>query len=315
MADVSGKRAVGPAIGVDVGGTRIKAGRVDETGRVEARSVIEVGDARTEEDIVARIAAVVGNLDAGGALPIGLAAAGVIDPIAGCVLESPNFPSWGHFALADRVGAATGRPVSLENDANAVVFGEAIAGAGRGAANVLGYTLGTGVGGGLVLGGHIWRGERGMAGELGHVTVEPDGRTCGCGNRGCLEQYAGQVGIRRTMRERGGAMATLAEHASAPARLAELARGGDADAQAIFQSVGGYLGMAVAALIHTLDVTTILLCGGIAAAAPLFVPAMEAELRARTFRSMSAGVQILVGTLGADAGIVGAAAIASGANG
>ncbi|PKN58111.1 MAG: hypothetical protein CVU56_07535 [Deltaproteobacteria bacterium HGW-Deltaproteobacteria-14] len=302
----------GPAIGVDVGGTRIKAGRVDADGAVCERTVVDVGSERSEAEIVARIAQVVRALDPEGALPVGVAAAGVIDHDAGCVRESPNFPSWRDFALAERVAAATGRAVWLENDANAVVYGEAIAGAGRGARSLVGYTLGTGVGGGLVLDGRIWRGQRGMAGELGHVTVAPTGRPCGCGNHGCLEQYAGQVGIRRSMRERGGHLAELSLDRDAPLRLAELARADDVEARAVFAELGAYLGLAAASLIHTLDVTVILLCGGIAAASELFVPAMQAELRARTFKSMSAGVEIRVGTLGANAGIVGAAAVAKG---
>ena len=303
----------GPAIGVDVGGTRIKAGRVDAAGVVCDRKVVDVGDERSEDEIVSRIAELVQALDPdGGALPVGVAAAGVVDHDAGCVRESPNFPTWHDFALAERASAATQRPVWLENDANAVVYGEAIAGAGRGARSVVGYTLGTGVGGGLVLNGRVWRGQRGMAGELGHVTVVREGRPCGCGNRGCLEQYVGQVGIRQSMRERGGELARLSGDVDAPERLAELAHAGDAAALAVFAELGGHLGLAAAALVHTLDITVILLCGGIAAAAELFVPAMEAELRARTFRSMSAGVVIRVGTLGADAGIVGAAAVARG---
>ena len=306
--------APGPAIGVDVGGTRIKAGRVDVDGVVCERTVVDVGLERSEDEIVSRIAHVVRALDPEGTLPIGVAAAGVIDHDAGCVRESPNFPTWHDFALAERVAAATGRAVWLENDANAVVYGEAIAGAGRGARSLVGYTLGTGVGGGLVLDGRIWRGQRGMAGELGHVTVMATGRPCGCGNHGCLEQYAGQVGLRRSMHERGGHLAELALNSDAPLRLAELARADDAEARAVFAELGAYLGLAAASLIHTLDVTVILLCGGIAAAADLFVPAMEAELRERTFKSMSAGVEIRVGTLGADAGIVGGAAVACGCN-
>ena len=300
----------GGAIGVDVGGTRIKAGRVDSAGRVIARDVVAVGEGRGEGEIVARIAQAVERLDPGGALPVGLAAAGVIDVADGRVRESPNFPDWKDFDLAARVRRATGRAVALENDANAVIYGEAIAGAGRGARTLVGYTLGTGVGGGIVLEGKIWHGVRGMAGELGHVTVARDGRPCGCGNRGCLEQYAGQVGLRQTLRERGGAWARLADDADAPARLAAMAEAGDGDAAAIYAEVGAMLGLAAAALVHTLDVQVIILSGGIAAASGLFVPAMEAELRARTFRSMSEGVAIRVGLLGADAGIVGAAALA-----
>lgn len=322
MADVS----AACAIGIDIGGTRIKAGRVAftaeagaasgaprvETAEITARELLEVGDDRSEERMVERIAALLEALDPGGTLPAGVAAPGVYDVASGRIRQSPNFPSWRDFALGARVSERAGRAVALENDANAVIFGEAVAGAGRGVRDLAGYTLGTGVGGGLVLGGRLWRGARGMAGELGHVTVVPSGRPCGCGNRGCLEQYAGAVGIRASMRERGGALATLAESRSAPRALAERADAGDEVARAIYAELGAHLGVAIAALVHTLDVTLVLLCGGVAAAAPHYLPALEREVRARTFRAMSEGLRIRVGTLDADAGVVGAAALARG---
>ncbi len=297
-------------VGIDIGGTRIKAGLVGPGGEVLERAVVEVGDAKSEAEVVDRLAGLVAALGAAEGAPIRVAAAGIIE--GGAVIrESPNYPGWRDFALGRRLAERTGRPVSLENDANAVVFGEAVAGAGRGHDSLFGYTLGTGVGGGLVLGGQIWRGLRGMAGELGHVTVVPDGRPCPCGNRGCLEQYAGAVGIRKTMREHGGELAELAQGSDAPARLAALADGGDATASAIFDGVGRALGQAAAALVHTLDVKVVLLCGGIAHGAHLFVPAMRRELVTRTFASMSPDVELRPGALGADAGIVGAATVAS----
>jgi len=303
----------GLTLGMDLGGTRVKAGAVSPDGAIVARRVEAVGDVRDEEAIVARLAGLAAALDPGGAAPIGVAAAGVVDQREGTLRQSPNFPSWRDFALAARLAAATGRRVTLENDANAVIFGEVIAGAGRGERCVFGYTLGTGVGGAIVLDGELWRGSRGMAGELGHVTVVrgPDARPCGCGNRGCLEQYAGAVGLRATLAGSGRPLADLAGDPDAPARLARLAEQGDERALAIYADLGVHLGVAAAAMVHALDVTTIILAGGIAYAAGLFVPAMEAEIRARTFVSMSEGLSVRAGTLGEDAGIVGAAMAAS----
>jgi len=298
-------------LGIDVGGTRIKAGRVDASGRVERELVVEVGEARDPDELVKHLVDLCQALDPDGVDPVGVAAAGVLDAHHGIVRESPNFPTWRDVPLARELARRTGRRVVLENDANAVIWGEAKAGAGRGYHTLAGYTLGTGVGGGLVLQDHLWRGTRGMAGELGHVTVVPEGRACGCGNRGCLEQYAGSVGIVQTLAERGGRLAELAaDPAQAAHRLAELAHGGDGEARDIYEGVGRALGQAAAALVHTLDLQLILLCGGIGEGAfDLIAPAMEAELVARTFRSMSAGVTLRRGSLGTSAGIIGAALV------
>lgn len=298
------------AIGIDLGGTRIKAGLVD-AGEVRAEAIAPVGS-REPEAILDALVELVAGLDRGGRLPVGIAAAGVIDQSAGVVRESPNFPSWRDFALGSRLAARTARAVRLENDANAVIFGETRHGVARGVANVIGYTLGTGVGGGLVLGGEIYRGERGMAAELGHVTLVPEGRPCGCGNRGCLERYVGQVGLIQTLGELGPPLADLLhpDPSDAPRRLARLADDGDPRARAVFTDVGRALGQAAAALLHTLDITTFVLAGGVAGAFDHIAPAMHAELYARSFRSMSVGVRILHGTLGPHAGILGAATLA-----
>lgn len=308
MADVDQRDLT---IGLDLGGTRAKAGLLDADGKVRARDLVEVPEERAEEAIIALLAELVQRLDPSGAAPVGIAAAGVMDQRRGLVRESPNFPEWHDFALGKDLADATGRRVHLENDANAVIFGEMVAGAARGRQHIVGYTLGTGVGGCLILGGELWRGARGMAGELGHVTVvSSGGRACPCGNRGCLEQYVGAVGIRRTLEERGGHLATLAASRDAPRALAEAAEAGDEAARAVFSEIGRYLGVAAAAAVHTLDVLTIVLAGGIASSAGLFVPALEEELRARTFKSMSEGVEVIVGSLDEDAGVVGVAALA-----
>ncbi len=294
-------------IGIDLGGTRIKAGLVDPTGRILDRVVVDVGQQTSMEDITERLVRLVELLARDGTVGVGVAAAGVMDRRSGVIRESPNFPAWRDFDLAGRVAASSGLPVLLENDANAVVFGEAMGGAGRGVRDLVGLTLGTGVGGGLVLGGQLYRGARGMAGELGHVTVEPEGRPCACNNRGCLEQYVGQVGLRRTLAETGGSLASLADDADAPRKLAHAAQAGDERALAIWRQLGRYLGQAIATFVHVLDVQLILLCGGIAHSADLFLPALDDEFTQRTFTSMREGVVIRAGVLGEDAGIVGAA--------
>jgi len=301
-------------IGIDLGATRIKVGVVSD-GELVHEATVPVGgasgDGRDSHAIIETLAALVDSIDPDAQSPIGIAAAGVIDQRSGIVRESPNFPSWRDFPLSAELAARTARQVYLDNDANAVILGEATLGVARGTSNVFGYTLGTGVGGGIVIDGRPYRGERGMAAELGHVTVEPRGRACGCGNHGCLERYAGQHGIITTLSERGGALAALLlpDPSDAPRLLADLADRGDAGALAIFAEVGRYLGQAAAAVVHTLDITTIVLAGGIAGAFTYIAPAMEAELRARTFRSMSEGVRILNGTLGTRAGVLGAAAL------
>ncbi|MCB9729453.1 MAG: ROK family protein [Deltaproteobacteria bacterium] len=297
-------------IGIDLGGTRVKAGVVDAAGAIVARRVEAVGADKDGAAVVARLAGVITGLQQECGLPVaavGLAAAGVLDRARGVICESPNFPAWRDLALGRHLEAAVGLPVSLDNDANAVIYGEARAGAGRGAVNVVGFTLGTGVGGGIVLDGRLWRGTRGMAGELGHITVVPEGRPCGCGNRGCLEQYAGAVGLRQGLRDAGGDLARMADAPDAPERMAAQARAGNSRLRDIFDVMGDALGQAIATVVHTLDVQRIVLAGGLAPTADLFMPALTATFHARTFRSMAQGVRVLTGELGEDAGVVGAA--------
>lgn len=301
-------------IGMDLGGTRVKAGLI--VGEALSEVVVERVSDKSPAGIVATLVELVARLDGSGRAAVGLAAAGVLDIEAGLVRESPNFPEWKDFALGAELAAATNRKVVLENDANAVILGEARHGVARGRRSVIGYTLGTGVGGGLVLDGRLYRGERGMAGELGHVTVEREGRPCNCGNRGCLERYAGQRGLHETALLDPRLLPhlpSLDDPRDTPRALMGLSERDDEvglAAREVFAAAGRYLGQAAAALVHTLDVTTIVLAGGIAKAFPLIAPAMETELRARTFRSMAQGVVILEGTLDTHAGLHGAAAVA-----
>ncbi len=297
-------------VGLDIGGTRIKGGLVTAAGEVRARGLVAVGGERGHTSVLDQAAALVEELRRGAEAPlqrVGLAVAGVLDRASGLVRESPNFPAWRDVALGRELEARIGLPVSLDNDANAVILGEALAGAGRGASSLFGLTLGTGVGGGIVLDGELWRGERGMAGELGHLIVDPAGPVCGCGGRGCLEQYAGSLGLRRRLEGRGGEHGALAGHPDAPRLLAERAREGDAFACELWADAGRALGLAIAGLVHALDVQRVVLAGGLSGAADLFLPDLERTLEERMFSSMREGLEVVVGTLGEDAGVIGAA--------
>ncbi|MGB0588057.1 MAG: ROK family protein [Myxococcota bacterium] len=293
-------------LGVDLGGTRIKAGLVTDDGHVHTRAMRATPDDRSVEAVVESIVSVVADM-APHATTVGLAAAGVMERSTGLIRESPNFPAWRDVPLGAHLARRLELPVNLDNDANAVVFGEARHGAGQGASSLIGYALGTGVGGAVVLNGRLWRGVRGMAGELGHAVVVRDGHPCGCGGRGCLEQYAGAVGLWRQLAEHG-----YTEYASGVdgIRLAsEAARAGDTTLRELFKSLGSHLGVAIAGAVHALDVQRVVLAGGLTGASDLFLEATYASMRRHAFPSVADGVEIVVGTLGEDAGVIGAAAL------
>ena len=291
-------------IGVDLGGTRIKAGLVDASGHVLQRNVVPTGEQRSGSHVARRIAEAVAPM-LPDATAVGLSAAGVLDLDAGVIRESPNFPEWRDVALGDLLSAQIQLPVTLGNDANAVIWGEHCHGAGQGARNLIGYTLGTGVGGAVILDGALWRGGRGMAGELGHIMVVRDGVPCGCGSRGCLEQYVGAVGVRRQLKELG--YAELAATSAAPMLAAERARAGDPVLRGLFERMGAHLGVAAASMLHALDIERVVVAGGLAGASDLFLESAITAMRAHAFASMAEGVAFVVGALGEDAGIIGAA--------
>jgi glucokinase len=226
-----------------------------------------------------------------------------VDAAGRVVAGGGKIPGGPGFPLAARVERELGRGwrVRLENDASAAAWGELRFGAGRGCRDLLTLTLGTGVGGGMILDGRLRRGPDGTAGEVGHLVVEPRGRRCPCGGRGCLEAYGGARGLVRTA---GGLAAT-------PHDLARLARRGNARARAAFRRYGASLGIALASLVNLLNPERIILTGGIARAFSLFAPALREEVRRRALRRPGRRVRIVRGELGDDAGALGAAARAA----
>ena len=211
--------------------------------------------------------------------------------------------------------ADAGIPVVAVNDANAIAYGERVFGAGRDFGSFIMLTLGTGVGSGLVLDGRLWTGSRGFAAELGHATIEPEGVPCGCGNRGCLEQYASATAIARAAvagaARNGSCLATFRPDQITACAVAAAAAAGDRFAAEVISGAGRALGIAVATLVNLLNLDALVLGGGVADSFHLLNGPLREEIASRAFPQMAAGLAIVKGELGDDAGLLGSAALAA----
>jgi glucokinase len=220
---------------------------------------------------------------------IGIGVPGIIDMETGLLRESPNLPGWADYPVRAEIERRLKTIVILENDANVAALGEKWLGAAKDSSDVAMLTLGTGVGGGLVIGGAIWHGANGMAGEFGHTTVEPEGHPCGCGNRGCLEQYASATAVVRMARETiaGNSASALARAAHSDPEFSaksiyNLAIQGDEDARRIFRYVGRCLGIVLSTLVNSLNLPIYVIGGGVSSAWEAFSPSIFEELRQRS---------------------------------
>jgi glucokinase len=298
-------------IGVDLGGTNLRSALVNRNGDVSAKAKEPTGASEGHAKVVLKlIENIKGQRDRAlrrgvRVAAVGVGAPGVIHADTGVVVKSPNFPDWNNLPLKKELEAALSLPVSVENDANAAALGEQWRGAGQGLASMIFLTLGTGVGGGIVLDGRIWSGADGMAGEIGHMTIIPDGRKCGCGNTGCLEMYASSRGIVMTYQERSPRSKVITSE-----EIYQSARDGDVLAGDVMNDMGRVLGIGIANLINIFNPEMIVIGGGVKDAWPLFIDAVRKEIRKRAFEYPAARTQIVPSVLGDDAGMVGAAALA-----
>jgi glucokinase len=307
-------------IGLDVGGTKVAAGVVDDQGRVLEklkRSTPAADPEHTAEVIGAVITELSGRHPVAA---VGLGAAGFVNESRTSVMFAPNL-AWRDEPLRKRVEDLVGLPVIMENDANAGVWAEVRFGSARGHRDVVLLAVGTGIGCGIVLGGQLYRGRWGMAGEPGHYRVVPDGRLCGCGNRGCLEQYASGSALvaeaRDFARSRpAGAIRLLQLGGGSPdgisgPQITLAAREGDPAALRCFQTVGTWLGQGLADLAAILDPGCFVIGGGVSEAGDLLVaPARAAFERALTGRGYREFAAIKLAHFGADANFIGAADLA-----
>lgn len=305
--------------GVDLGGTNLKLGLVSAEGELLLRHSAATEADRGPDHVLVRIADAVRALC--DAAPIGLAdvsavglgAPGLVDWKAGVVVFAPNLSGWRDVPARDRLHQNLDRPVVLENDANAAAYGEFRCGAGRDVRNLVLLTLGTGIGGGIVLDGGLFRGPTDTGAELGHIIIRHGGRQCGCGNRGCLEAYASATAVVARMGERieagpGTPGSALAERPDFTCRdVFEAAQKGDALAKRIVEETADYLASGITSILHILNPEMVVLTGGMRGAGDSFLNEVRRRVRETAFERASSACEICWSTLGGDAGILGAA--------
>ncbi len=308
-------------IGIDVGGTKILGGVVDESGSVlaTARTDTPRQGGRVLTQAIADIAKEL--LVDHDVTSIGVSAAGFVSSDRKTMLATPNIADWNGVNLDYELTDLIGLPVIIENDANAAAWGEAKFGAGRNQAHMMMLTVGTGIGGGIVVNGALYRGAFGIAAEFGHIRVVPDGHLCGCGARGCFEQYASGNALLRHAREAISASPEIARNLLSRgdgtvagltgSAITEAAREGDPVALAAFTTTGQWLGAGIASLSVILDPAFVVIGGGVIEAGEILLkPTREALERTMPFAGKHPYPQIIAAELGNEAGLVGVADLA-----
>ncbi len=308
-------------VGIDIGGTNIVVGTVAEDGSelvglVSEPTIADQGAEAVLGRIVklarASIAAASGKKIAG----VGIGSPGPLDTRTGIVLLTPNL-GWTNFPVRDRVAEALGLPATLDNDANCAIFGEWWRGAARGVQHVVGLTIGTGIGGGIVLGGEIYRGASDMAGEIGHMTIDLNGRRCKCGNYGCLEAYASgpAIAARAVEGVQAGVETGLPKYVQGDlskitAQLVyEAANDGDEFALEVVHDTAHFLGAGVANIINIFNPQVVVIVGGVTLAGERLFTPLRSEVKRRAFKPAVDVCRILPGELTGTAGVYGAAAV------
>lgn len=286
-------------IGVDFGGTGIKAGIVEE-GRVVRSASTPTPRGAPADEVMDAIARLVLELDPA-PKSVGVAIPGEVDPSGRC-WGLPNVPGFKGVQLGKGLSDRLRCPVAVENDATTAALGEYLYGHGSRYPSFLMITLGTGIGGGLVIGGQLYPGSNGFAGEIGHINVDPhsDAPQCGCGKTGCLEAFAGTAALLRKFTELGGQATEIRE-------IAEAARAGDQAGVATFEMLGESLGRGLASIQNVLDLHALIFSGGISSSFDLIEPTLRKALRKHSFAEPTAEVPLVVSELGPSAGVVGAA--------
>lgn len=292
------------SIGLDLGGTNLRAAAVTRSGEMLG---IKMGSTHFAEgreaivsDMVDAIRALRDEYGAAELSGIGVAVPGFIDLERGVIRNSNNLSQLEDFPIRDVIGERLGAAVILENDANAAAMGEKWIGAGRAVNDLVLITLGTGIGGGIICDGKILRGGMGMAGEVGHITIDPNGNPCGCGNRGCVEKHASATAISAMAR-------LLLGEAYSAKQVYDMAINGNERAKTIFLLVGEALGILLSTLINAFNFPLYLLSGGPLDAWDLFAPTMLAEAQRRSVTARISNPRIARAELGNKAGLFGAA--------
>lgn len=309
------------SIGVDIGGTKVLGGVVDQSGNIlttHREDTPKAGGAELTEAIIGVIQELLAQYPASS---VGISAAGFVSSDRQTMLATPNIAGWNGVNLKVEIMREINLPVVIENDANAAAWGEAVYGAGRGESELMMVTVGTGIGGGLVNNGALYRGAFGVAAEFGHMRVVPNGHLCGCGKLGCFEQYASGSGLHRHLleaieRDPDSAKALLARGDGTidgikGNHITDAAREGDPIAVGAFNTTGDWLGAGIASLCVILDPACVVIGGGVVEAGELLMsPTRAAITKYMPFDGKHPAPKVLVAELGNDAGLVGVADLA-----
>lgn len=311
-------------VGIDLGGTKISTALVGENGEIVAHDYRETRAGKGAEAVIGRMLDAARSVMAQAEVApaqvaaVGIGAPGPLDFQAGVVVSPPNLPGWDHVPLKQLIEDALGIETFLENDANAAALGEHRFGAGRGTAHMIYVTVGTGIGGGLILDGELYHGAGGMAGEIGHMTTMPYGPHCGCGNPGCLEALASGTAIAREARERVGR--------GVPTRISDLSEGdleritaklvvkaadqGDVEAQTILAEAMNFLGIGMASLVNLFNPELIVIGGGLTNIGEVLFGPVRRAIARHAFRAPAEAVRVVRAELGDNVGVLGAVAMA-----
>lgn len=312
-------------IGVDLGGTKIYTALAAEDGKVLAETKVPTEAGKGPRRVIERIVESVGEVQKAAAIPPGmvrvlaLGAPGPLDTAEGIIRFAPNL-RWRNAPIRQILEEIVSIPVLLDNDANLAALGEHVFGAGRGEENMVYITVSTGVGGGLILGGKLYRGSSDGAGEIGHMTVSPGGPLCGCGNSGCLEAVASGTAIAREARElvaRGGGQGILAEAGGDPGKIsavmvAAAAAGGDPGAASIITGAARFLGIGLANILNLLNPSLVVLGGGVMEIGEPVWESVHREVQVRALEAARIRARLVPAELGGRAGVMGAIALALG---
>ncbi len=302
-------------LGIDAGGTNLRGKLISESGKVVAEAATRSEARLGISTLMDNLAALVGEFEQQhriSAVCIGVP--GTVDKRTGLLVQSPNIAYAGNFPFTEEFLNRTEKfvPVSIENDAACAALGEYRSGAAENRSSMIMITLGTGLGGAIILEGKLWTGEDGFAGEIGHMAVDPSGEPCACGSTGCLETLVSQRAIIRAVRAQPELVRRMEgiEKVEIPKHLAQLANCGDKYAVDIWRNLGKNLGVGISILVNILNIKTVVVGGGLSAAWNLFVHGMKEETSTRILQGPINGLGIKKSALGSDAGVIGAAHLA-----
>ncbi|MDI6765439.1 MAG: ROK family protein [Bacteroidota bacterium] len=312
-------------VGVDLGATTVKVGIVTKSGglldqiSIDARA--KYGPSAVIQQIVFSIQELFGRYKPSECFGIGIGAPGIVSTVEGTVQHPPNFANWTKVNLANEIKSKFNLPVIVENDANCAAIAEATHGAGIEFKNFLFIIWGTGIGGGVIIDRKIFRGPHGGAGEVGHVSIDYNGRLCNCGNYGCIESYIGQRYLSQRTKDllistpKNSVKTKLEELIDGdfsklePSIISQAAEAGDPIATGVLEEAGELLGYALASILNVLDLRVVVIGGGISAAPAFVYEAIITSLRSRVLKSHKDGIRVIRTKLGNTAGIIGAASL------